>query len=109
MTRKSAGADKSSGNVFADIGVRDAEGMLAKAQLAARITAILDARGLSQTAAAKLLGVDQPKVSALYRGRLRDFSLERLMRFVTALHRDVRIVVDAKPQRRPGKVVVDAA
>ena len=109
MIRTRARAEKGSGNVFADIGVRDAEGMLAKAQLAARITAIIDDRKLSQTAAAKLLGVDQPKVSALYRGRLRDFSLERLMRFLTALHRDVRIVVDARPKRRPGKVVVDAA
>jgi predicted XRE-type DNA-binding protein len=83
--------------------------MLAKAQLAARITAIIDDRELSQTGAARLLGIDQPKVSALYRGRLREFSLERLMRFLTALHRDIRIVVDGEPKRRRGKVVVDAA
>jgi predicted XRE-type DNA-binding protein len=102
-------AQKGSDNVFADIGVREAEAMLAKAKLAAQITAIIDDRGLSQTSAAKLLGVDQPKVSALYRGRLREFSLERLMRFLTALHRDVRIVVDTKPKRRRGKVVVEAA
>jgi predicted XRE-type DNA-binding protein len=109
MTQKRVRAQKGSDNVFADIGVRDAEAMLAKAQLAARITSIIDDRGLSQTGAAKVLGIDQPKVSALYRGRLREFSLERLMRFLTALHRDVRIVVDAKPKRRRGKVVVDAA
>jgi len=109
MTKRNARVEKGSGNVFADIGTRDAEEMLAKAQLAARITTIIDDRGLSQTEAAKLLGVDQPKVSGLYRGRLREFSLERLMRFVTALHRDVRIVVDGKPRRRQGKVVVDAA
>jgi predicted XRE-type DNA-binding protein len=109
MTRRNAQAEKGSDNVFADIGVRDAEAMLAKAQLAARITAIIDDRGLSQTSAAKLLGVDQPKVSALYRGRLREFSLERLMRFLTALHRDVRIVVDGKARGRRGKVVVEAA
>ncbi len=106
---KNTRVEKGSENVFADIGVSGAEEMLAKAQLAATITAIIDRRGLSQTDAAALLGVDQPKVSALYRGRLREFSLERLMRFVTALNRDVRIVVDKTPRRRRGRVVIEAA
>jgi len=69
----------------------------------------LEERQLSQTQAAKLLGVDQPKVSQIYRGRLDDFSLERLMRFLTALHRDIRIVIDDKPRRGRGRVIVEAA
>ncbi len=108
MTRNTR-VEKGSGNVFADIGVTGAEEMLTKAQLAATITGIIDDRGLSQTDAAKLLGIDQPKVSALYRGRLREFSLERLMRFVNALNRDVRIVVDRTPRRRRGRVIIEAA
>ena len=107
--KKNTRVEKGSGNVFADIGARGAEEMLAKAQLAATITGIIDDRGLSQTDAGKLLGIYQPKESALYRGRLREFSLERLMRFVTALNRDVRIVVDGTPRRRRGKVVIQAA
>ena len=109
MNKQKTRAREGSGNVFADIGVRDAGEALAKAQLAARIIAIIDDRELTQTEAAKLLGVDQPKVSALYHGRLRAFSLERLMRFLTALHQDVRIVVDGKTRRRRGRVVVEAA
>ena len=56
-----------------------------------------------------MLGIDQPKVSQVYRGRLDDFSIERLMRFLTALHRDVRIVIEEKPRQRRGKVTVEAA
>jgi predicted XRE-type DNA-binding protein len=69
----------------------------------------LRARELTQAAAAKLLGIDQPRVSALFHGRLRQFSLERLIRFLTALRRDVRIVIEEKPGRRRGKVIVEAA
>ncbi len=61
------------------------------------------------TQAAKSLGVDQPKVSQIYRGRLDDFSFERLVQLLTALHRDVRIVLEAKRQRRRGRVIVEAA
>ena len=100
-----AGSD----NVFRDLGLENSEELLAKARLAAHIVRILEERHLTQTQAAKLLGVDQPKVSQIYRGRLGDFSLERLLRFLTALHRDVRIVVDGVQRRRRGKVIVDAA
>ena len=109
MAAKKGKAHLSSGNVFADIGVRDPEEMLVKAELSARIVDIVRARGLTQVAAAKLLGVDQPRVSALFRGQIRQFSVERLMRFLTALHRDVRILVEAKPRRRRGRVSVEAA
>ena len=96
-------------NVFRDLGLKNPEELLAKAKLAARIVQILQRRRLNQTQAAEILGVDQPKVSQIYRGRLDDFSLERLMRFLTALHQDVRIVVEDKPRRRRGRVTVEAA
>ena len=109
MANKKIDVTVGSGNVFRDLGLKNPEERLAKAKLAARIVQILEARQVSQTQAAKLLGVDQPKVSQMYRGRLEDFSLERLMRFLTALHRDVRIVVDDKPRRGRGRVIVEAA
>lgn len=82
-----------SGNVFADLGLPDAQERLAKAKLAYQIRLLIEAAGLSQKQAAERLGVDQPKVSALLRGRLKDFSTDRLMRFITALNRDVIITV----------------
>ena len=88
-----------SGNVFADLDLPNPPEMLAKAELAQKINAIIARRRLTQAEAAKLLGVDQPKVSALKRGRLSGFSLERLMRFLLLLGRDVEIVV--KERRRP--------
>ena len=69
---------RGSGNVFRDLGLQNPEELLAKTKLAARIVQIVEGRKLSQTQAAKLLGIDQPKVSQIYRGRLDDFSLERL-------------------------------
>lgn len=100
---------RSSGNIFRDLGLKNPEEFLAKTKLAARIVQILEEQKLSQTRAAKLLGIDQPKVSQIYRGRLDDFSLERLMRFLTALHQDIRIVVEEKPRRGRGRVIVEAA
>lgn len=99
----------SSGNVFADIGVREPEEMLIKAELSARVVDIIRKRGLTQTAAAKLLGIDQPRVSALFHGKIRQFSVERLMRFLTTLNRNIRIVVEEAPRQRRGKVTVEAA
>ena len=99
-----------SGNVFADIGVANPEEALLKAELVRSITNTIDERGLTQTAAAATLGVSQPKVSLLYRGRLDAFSVERLLRFLNALGRDVRIVVGAEQRRhRAGRTVVEAA
>lgn len=99
-------------NVFADLGYRNPDEALAKAQLAARIAEILKSRSLTQTAAAELFGVDQPKVSALLRGRLRGFSYERLLKFLTVLGCDVEIVVARPPKTRRharGEVLVKAA
>ena len=89
---------ESSGNVFADLGFPDADGMLAKADLAIKIADILRKRRLTQVQAAALLGVDQPKVSALIRGRLAGFSIERLLRFLLLLGADVSITI--KPRQR---------
>jgi predicted XRE-type DNA-binding protein len=96
-----------SGNVFADLGLPDAEESLAKAELASRINEAIRERRLTQTAAAEVLGVDQPKVSRLQRGYLTNFSVERLMHFLTLLGRDVEIVVRPVPRtRRIGRVRV---
>jgi predicted XRE-type DNA-binding protein len=109
MATKKSEVTLGSGNVFKDLGLKNPEELLAKAKLAARIVQILEERKVSQTQATKLLGVDQPKVSLIYRERLDDFSVERLMRFLTALHRDIRIVVDEKPRRGRGRMIVEAA
>lgn len=91
----------SSGNVFADLGLPRADEALAKAELAQKISGIIRARRLSQAQAAELLGVDQPKVSALARGRLSGFSIERLLRFLMLLGHDVEITVKSRPRSRP--------
>ena len=85
MRKQAIVAEKSSGNVFADLGLPNAEDRLAKAELARKINEIIGKRRLTQVEAAELLGVDQPKISALARGRLEGFSLERLMRFLNVL------------------------
>ena len=87
-----------SGNVFADLDLPNPEEMLAKAELARRICDLLAERRLTQTKAAALLGVDQPKVSALMRGKLDGFSTDRLFRFLNALGHNVEIVI--RPARR---------
>ena len=91
----------SSGNVFADLGLPNPEELLAKAELAHKITVLIRKRGLTQAEAAKLLGVDQPKISSLIRGRLTGFSIERLIRFLLLLGQDIRISVEATPRNRP--------
>ncbi len=90
--------DTGSGNVFKDIGVPNAEEHLVKAQLVFKIDAILKKRGLKQVEAADLFGVRQPDVSKMLRGDFRQFSVERLLRFLVALDHDVEIVV--KPHRK---------
>ncbi len=92
--------EKSSGNVFADLGLPEPEDRIAKAELARNISSIISRRKLTQKAAAELLSIDQPKVSALLRGKLAGFSLERLIRFLNVLGRDVEIMVKPKPSRR---------
>ncbi len=86
----------SSGNVFADLKLPKADDLLAKAELAAKIIAEIQRRRFTQAQAAAILGVDQPKISALKQGKLSGFSIERLIRFLLALGRDVEISVRKK-------------
>lgn len=97
---------KSSGNVFADLGLPAPEERLAKAKLAAEIARVIATRRLTQRAAAALMGIDQPKVSHLLHGRLAGFSTDRLLTWLTALGRDVEIVVRTPRRRRQGRLRV---
>jgi predicted XRE-type DNA-binding protein len=90
-------SETGTGNVFKDIGVPNAEEHFVKAQLVFKIDTILKKRGLKQVEAADLFGVHQPDVSKMLRGDFRQFSVERLLRFLVALDHDVEIVV--KPNR----------
>lgn len=82
-----------SGNVFADAGVPNADEHLVKARLVYKIDTFLKQRGLKQVEAAGLFGIKQPDVSKMLRGDFRQFSVERLLRFLVALGQDVEIVV----------------
>ena len=75
----------------------------AKIQLAQKIVEAIEARGLTQAATAVLLGIDQPKVSRLLRNRLSEFSVSRLLRFITLLGRDIEIVIHATREDAPGQ------
>ena len=111
--RKSEGnptVTPSSGNVFADLGIADAEERQTKVRLALAINQILGQRRLPQAEAARRLGVNQPRISALSNYRLAGFSVERLIHFLNALGRDVEIVIRSKPRsRRPARIFVTAA
>ena len=91
---------RGTGNVFADLGFPDAVERQAKLHLAYALNKVLDGRKLSQADAAKVLGVTQPKVSALRHYKLAGYSVERLMNLLTALDRDVEIVIRRKPRSR---------
>lgn len=99
---------ESTGNVFADLGVLEPEEALAKAELARQISKIIAERGLTQTDAAVLLGIDQPKVSLLTRGRLTGFSIGRLLRFLFALDQDIAIILRAPQAPSRGRIRVIA-
>src|SRR5467141_968702 len=90
----------SSGNVFADLNLPDADDLLAQAELAAKIIAEVHRRRMTQVQAAEVLGIDQPKISALKQGKLSGFSIERLVRFLLLLGCDVEITVKARPRSR---------
>lgn len=91
----------SSGNVFADIGMAEPVESLAKAELARKIDSIIKHRHLNQIEAAKLLGIDQPKVSRLMRGQLMEFSMTKLLDFMLRLDRDIEIRIK---KHRSGRV-----
>ena len=91
MSKK--GYETGSGNVFKDLGLPNADEHLVKAQLVFKIDTIMKDRGLKQVDAAALFGVRQPDISKMLRGEFRQFSVERLLRFLVALDQDVEIIV----------------
>ena len=114
MARRNADRDtaitRGTKNVFADLGYPDAVERQAKLRLAYALNQLLDERVLPQSEAAKVLGVTQPKVSALRNYKLAGFSVERLMNLLMALDRDIEIVIRRKPRsRRAGRISVIAA
>ena len=111
MTARKGQVAESSGNVFSDMGFERPDEEQMKADLVRAIRQIVRRRRLTQVQAAKILGVNQPKVSALMRGHLAGFSTDRLIRLLKALDRDVEIVIKPKPKaaRRSARVQVRAA
>ena len=101
--------ERGSGNVFADLGHPEAEVHLLKAELVTSIDRIIRRRKLKQVEAAKLLGLSQPDVSRLLRGDFRDYSVERLLRLLTALGRDVEIIIREPRSKRQGRLSIGAS
>jgi predicted XRE-type DNA-binding protein len=102
--------EEGSGNVYADLGYAESESMLVKARLAAKIAEIVQRRGLTQARAAEILGLTQPKVSALLKGRFRGISEHRLLECLTRLGRDVQIVIKPAPRSRTsGRLTLSVA
>lgn len=87
-----------SGNIFADLGLPDADEMLLKSQIVVQLHRLIKEHKLSQTEAAKLIGIGQPDLSNVLRGRFRGYSVERLMRMLTAFDQDVEITM--RPRRK---------
>lgn len=98
---------RSSGNVFADIGLPDADEQLAKAQIAAQIARLISERHMTQSEMAAMLGVTQPQVSALMRGRWEGVSLDKLFRLLKALDTDISITLAPKRAKQAQVSVVD--
>ena len=99
--------EKGSGNVYADLGVPDADEMMRKAELTSKISEIIQERGLTQTEAARILGMGQPKLSQMLRGQFRGISESRMLDCLARLGRDVRIVIGpGRPNTHKGQVEV---
>jgi len=97
----------SSGNVFADLELAHPEERLTKANLACQINNLIQEKGLTQNAAAQLLDIDQPKISALNTGKLAGFSIERLFRFLNILGQDITIKISPrKPAKKKAAIIV---
>jgi len=102
--------EEGSGNLYADLGYPDSESMLVKAQLVAKIAEIVQRRALTQTRTAEILGLTQPKVSALLKGQFRGISEHRLLECLTRLGRDVHIVIKPTPRSRSnGRMTLSVA
>jgi predicted XRE-type DNA-binding protein len=106
-TTKDTAIVRGSCNVFADLGFADADERQTKLRLAYELNEVLAERSLTQQQAARLLGLSQPKISALGHYKLEGFSVERLMMLLTALDRDIDIVIRKKRKSRPsGRITV---
>ena len=103
------GVERGSGNVFADLGRPDADLHLVKAELVSRIDQIIGQRRLTQIQAADVLGISQPDVSRLLRGDFREYSVERLLRLLMRLGRDVDILIRKTKAHRRGSLSIEAA
>jgi predicted XRE-type DNA-binding protein len=103
------GVIRSSGNVFADMGLPDAAELDTKARLGAAFNLVVERQRLTQAEVATVLEINQPKVSALLNYKFEGFSVERLMYFLVALGQDVEIVVKSKPSSRAARIAVKAA
>ena len=90
-----------SGNIFADLGLPEADTHFLKAQIVSEIYRLTSERKLTQAEAGKLMGITQPEVSRMFKGRFREYSVDRLMGFLTSFDRDVEIVV--KPHKESGR------
>jgi predicted XRE-type DNA-binding protein len=101
--------EESSGNVFADLGLANADDLNTKLRLCIVINKIIEQRKLTQAEAAKTLGVNQPKISALQHYKLEGFSVERLMHFATALKHDVVIEIRPSLRRKARVMIIGAA
>lgn len=94
-------------DVFHDLGLPDADELLAKSKLARAISIAIRERKISQSQLARLTGIDQPKISNLVHGRISGFSSDRLMQILLKLDQDVVIFIRPKPGDRPAAVSVD--
>lgn len=106
--KKHPSVTRSSGNIFADLGLPNAEEHEIKARFVMLIGKMIEKQGLTQTAAAARMGLAQPDVSKLLRGRFDGFSLERLLSFVRALGGDVEIRVKPAKEKREGRILMTA-
>ncbi len=100
MTRK-VKIEMGNGNIFADLGLPNAEAHFLKAQIVSELYRLTQARKLTQTQAGERMGISQPEVSRLFKGNFREYPLDRLMGFVTAFDRDIEIAV--RPHKKAGK------
>jgi len=101
--------ERGTGDVFHDLGLPDADELLAKSKLARAISAAIKERKISQSQLARLTGIDQPKISHLMNGRISGFSSDRLMHILLKLDQDVVISIRPKPSDRPAAVTVEMA
>lgn len=99
--------EEGSGNVYADIGLPDADDMLIKSQLVGKIAEIIRSRNWTQQEAASVLGMTQPKLSKMLRGQFHGISQAKLLDYLARLGRDVQIVVGpARRRKNPGRIDV---